>query len=77
MLQLYHLILRSSGRDIEVRGGHNYFKVAAQWALFSLLIMWCTTEISQKIFFDDLIFWIALGGGIGLGLTHGQNRELS
>ena len=39
----------------------------AWWALFSLLIMWCTTEISQKVFFDSFIFWLSLGAGLSLG----------
>lgn len=33
------------------------------WVLVSTLIIWCTTEISQKVYFDDLIFWLALGSG--------------
>ena len=40
------------------------FPRAIWWALFSLGIIWCTTEISQKVYFDDLIFWLALGAGI-------------
>jgi len=44
-----------------------HYLTMARWALFSLLIMWCTTEISQKVFFDDLIFWLALGAGLSLG----------
>ena len=45
----------------------NLYLTMAWWALFSLLIMWSTTEISQKVFFDDLIFWLALGVGVTLG----------
>ena len=37
------------------------------WVLFSLLLVWCTTEISQKIFFDELIFFVALSGGFIAG----------
>lgn len=37
------------------------------WVLVSTLIMWCTTEISQKVYFDDLIFWLCLGGGFCMG----------
>jgi hypothetical protein len=43
------------------------YQSMAWWALFSLLIMWCTTEISQKVFFDSFIFWLALGSGLTLG----------
>ncbi|MBU3621124.1 O-antigen ligase family protein [Polynucleobacter sp. CS-Odin-A6] len=76
LLLLYQLNFINRGPDIDAVGSHNLLKVAAQWALFSLLIMWCTTEISQKIFFDDLIFWIALVGGVALGLKRGGNKEL-
>jgi hypothetical protein len=75
LLLLYQLALTNRGRDIDEGGSHNLFNVAAQWVLFSLLIIWCTTEISQKIFFDDLIFWLSLGGGIGMGLYHGGNQD--
>ena len=37
------------------------------WVLLSLLLIWCTTEISQKIFLDELIFFIALSGGFIAG----------
>lgn len=73
---IYQLAPTNRGCNIDAVGSHNLFKVAAQWVLFSLLIMWCTTEISQKIFLDDLIFWISLGGGMALGLTPRQNKGL-
>lgn len=76
LLLIYQLALIKCGRDIDAGSSYNLFKVAAQWVLFSLLIMWCTTEISQKIFFDDLIFWIGLGSGVTLGLNRGENEEL-
>lgn len=31
--------------------------------LIGFTFIWCTTEISQKVFFDELIFFIALSGG--------------
>jgi hypothetical protein len=37
-------------------------------ALLSFLLVWSITEISQKIFFDELIFFIALAGGVQLRL---------
>ncbi len=40
------------------------------WALFSALIMWCTTEICQKVYFDALILWLTLGAGVGLGFQN-------
>lgn len=40
---------------------------SAWWILLASLLMWCTTEISQKIFFDSLIFWVALASGLVAG----------
>jgi len=37
---------------------------ACQWGLFCLVLMWCTTEISQKVYLDSLLFWIAFAAGI-------------
>jgi hypothetical protein len=37
------------------------------WILFSLLLIWCTTEISQKIFLDELIYFVALASGLNIG----------
>ena len=48
----------------------NLFPNLARWTLLSLLFMWCTTEISQKIYIDELIFWLALGSGICLESPH-------
>jgi len=36
------------------------------WILFSFLLIWCTTEISQKVFFEELIFFTAIGSGLKL-----------
>lgn len=38
------------------------------WALICFLMIWCTTEISQKVFFEELIFFIALASGVQLRL---------
>lgn len=38
------------------------------WILIGFILIWCTTEISQKVFFDELIFFIALSGGL-LGIN--------
>ncbi|QWD32235.1 hypothetical protein G6678_01670 [Polynucleobacter paneuropaeus] len=39
------------------------------WILLASLLMWCTTEISQKVYFDSLIFWLAIGAGLTLNRT--------
>lgn len=67
LLALYQLASSNHIPDIEAGADQSLFKAAARWALFSLLIMWCTTEISQKVFLDDLIFWLALGSGLAMG----------
>jgi len=51
----------------------------AEWRVMSIstlicfALIWCTTEISQKVFFDELIFFIALA----CGLLSGRNLKLS
>jgi hypothetical protein len=41
---------------------------AYRWILLVSFMMWFTTEISQRVFFDVLIFWIALSAGLVAGL---------
>jgi hypothetical protein len=36
------------------------------WILLANLLMWCTTELSQKIYFENLIFWLSFGAGYSL-----------
>jgi uncharacterized protein YneF (UPF0154 family) len=38
--------------------------------LFSFLLIWCTTEISQRVFFEELIFFLALTPGLLIGLAN-------
>jgi hypothetical protein len=45
------------------------------WILLANLVMWLTTEISQKVFFDSLIFWIALASGLTAAIDY-QKRGL-
>ena len=45
------------------------------WILLSLLLIWCTTEISQKVFLDELIFFIALAGGFSAFSSKIKNAE--
>lgn len=48
-------------------GGYvNPINGALWWILLASLLMWCTTEISQKVYIDSLIFWLALGAGLTL-----------
>ena len=42
------------------------FKLAVCCTLFTMLLLWCTTEASQKVLFELLILWIALGSGLSL-----------
>ena len=37
--------------------------------LFSFLLIWCTTEISQRVFFEELIFFLALACGLVMRST--------
>jgi hypothetical protein len=38
-------------------------------------LIWCTTEISQKVFFDELIFFIALAGSLLLAIGQPQSSQ--
>jgi len=38
------------------------------WLLLSLALLWCTTEVSQKVYFDWLIFAIAWVGAFSMGM---------
>ena len=40
-----------------------------RWILLASLMMWFTTEISQRVFFDVLIFWITLSSGLAAALS--------
>jgi O-antigen ligase len=40
------------------------WRATLTWALICFLMIWCTTEISQKVFFEELIFFIALASGV-------------
>jgi hypothetical protein len=52
------------------KGFQNWVSMLS-WALLSLLLIWCTTEISQKVFLEELIFFIALSAGyIAGGIKH-------
>lgn len=39
---------------------------ACRWILLASFMMWFTTEISQRVFFDALIFWIAFSAGLAM-----------
>jgi hypothetical protein len=32
--------------------------------LLCLLLMWCTTEVSQKVYLESLLFWLAFVAGL-------------
>jgi len=53
--------------EIRKDNQQNLYGAALWWVLFSLLIMWCTTEISQKVYFDNLLFWLTIGAAYYLG----------
>jgi len=47
----------------------NAFLSLAWWALLSLGLLWCTTEVSQRVRIEALLFWVALGTGISTGIN--------
>lgn len=36
------------------------------WILLAYLVMWIISELSQKVFFDTLIFWVATSAGFSI-----------
>jgi hypothetical protein len=52
------------------------FEITIWYSLLSLFLMWFTTELSQKVFFDALIYWLSLGAGMMLTKPQ-QNHDLS
>jgi hypothetical protein len=42
------------------------------WLLLSLALLWCTTEVSQKVYFDWLIFANAWVGALSMGMMSAQ-----
>ena len=63
LISILILLYRLSKQDKGAPISQNLYLTPAWWALFSLLIMWCTTEISQKVFFDYLIFLVSFRCG--------------
>lgn len=61
------LTSRSEGGENPSRAPQSPWLSSCWWILLASLVMWCTTEISQKVFFDSLIFWLALGAGLTAG----------
>jgi hypothetical protein len=45
---------------------HSFWKTFISWTALSIILMWCTTELSQKVYFDSLIFWMCLFSGLTL-----------
>jgi hypothetical protein len=55
------------------------WRVMSVCSLFCFGLVWCTTEISQKVFFDELVFFLALAGAIVIvgksSIDHGRSFE--
>jgi hypothetical protein len=53
----------------------------AEWRAMAVCVLicfglvWCTTEISQKVFFDELIFFIAFAGGLLVSIMSNQEKR--
>jgi hypothetical protein len=66
------LLIASFGRmlffDASVNLHNRYYIALVFGALISHLLIWCTVELSQKVFFDALIFWVALACGVFIRL---------
>ena len=64
LVMTVYQLARSQGRGESA--DPNPYAIALQWILLSLLLMWCTTEISQKVYLDSLLFWIVLGAAFNI-----------
>lgn len=64
VILLYQLIKRLK----RLENGVNIatYQMVVWTALFSLGLIWFTTEISQKVYFDNLIFWLSLAASVTL-----------
>ena len=51
------------------------WRVMSACSLVCFGLIWCTTEISQKIFFDELVFFIALAGGLFVTMKQGASPQ--
>jgi hypothetical protein len=75
ILSALFLAMRSCSRlqilsemsDEDVFNRNAYLSIA-WWALLGLGLIWCTTEISQKVNIEALLFWTALSIGMNIGL---------
>jgi hypothetical protein len=47
----------------------NAYLNIAWWALLGLGLIWCTTEVSQKVNMEALLFWVALATGMSMGVN--------
>jgi len=47
----------------------NDYLSLAWWAILGLGLIWCTTEISQKVNMEVLLFWVALATGMSMGIS--------
>jgi len=70
------LLLRLAGFRNQFTSEGSAYPIAIWWALFALGMMWCTTEISQKVYFDDLICWLSMGAGILLFDFSSKDSEI-
>jgi hypothetical protein len=62
-------------KDSDVKNCHQWTSMLS-WVLLGLLFIWCTTEISQKIFFDELIFFIMLSSGYIAGGFKSSSKNI-
>ena len=58
------------------RGQENSFWCCTvRWPLLAILLMWCTTELSQKVFLDCMVFWVCFAGGIVVAIFFNSKRR--
>jgi hypothetical protein len=53
------------------------WRAMAACVLICFGLIWCTTEISQKVFFDELIFFVALAGSFTVSSIRAKEEKSS
>ena len=46
---------------------NNLLASTSFWILASISIIWITTELSQKVYIDNIFFWAMFSSGVGIG----------
>lgn len=66
-LALIFLAMRDASKFAKEK--QNQYSKMFRWILLGIFLMWFTTELSQKVYFEQMLFWIALSTGLGVNIN--------